>query len=274
MNRLPLEPEVLSRFLSGDASDQEFQRVESILNDPSTVVDLNHQATEDTLIWEIKKLVDNKESLEANDPEVSALIQKINSVVSCPAIGQAELDRVLDPPESNDEIGRIADYRVIEFMASGGMGLVFRAHDPTLDRLVCIKVMHPNLAINDQARQRFEREARAAAKLRNERIVTVFDVGQHRDLPYIVMQLLDGASLAQHLQQHGPIAEQRARKLAMQIAEGLSYAHGLGYLHRDIKPDNIWITEQDDIKLLDFFWAGSSLRRKHQAHKHLSLIHI
>ena len=252
MNRLPLEPEVLSRFLSGDASDQEFQRVESILNDPSTVVDLNHQATEDTLIWEIKKLVDNKESLEANDPEVSALIQKINSVVSCPAIGQAELDRVLDPPESNDEIGRIADYRVIEFMASGGMGLVFRAHDPTLDRLVCIKVMHPNLAINDQARQRFEREARAAAKLRNERIVTVFDVGQHRDLPYIVMQLLDGASLAQHLQQHGPIAEQRARKLAMQIAEGLSYAHGLGYLHRDIKPDNIWITEQDDIKLLDF----------------------
>ena len=155
----------------------------------------------------------------------------------------------MDSAKTPEELGRIGKYRVTEFIAAGGTGLVFKAEDTELSRLVCIKVMHPALAMK---RIRFERESKAAAKLRSERIVTLFDIGVQRELPFIVMQLLDGESLRNKLARVGKFSSQQTIHYLKQIAEGLRHAHACGIVHRDIKPDNFWITPEDDVKLLDF----------------------
>ncbi len=241
-----MDPSLLKKFLAGNATDEEIQLCEAFLADTANDLDLD-ETPRDSLLETLRNLKQDETITQSKD-----LIDKIHGMMPKRSIGQEELDRILAPAQADDELGRIGQYRVIEFIASGGMGLVFKAEDPNLNRLVCIKVLHPIMANHAEATERFERESKAAARLRHDRIVTVLDVGHHRGLPFLVMQLLDGQSLRMRLDAENPLPAAVAKKYAMQIAEGLRYAHGLGYLHRDIKPENIWITNSDDIKLLDF----------------------
>ncbi|MFK7768219.1 MAG: serine/threonine protein kinase, partial [Mariniblastus sp.] len=256
-----IDPTLLKRFLSGDATDEEVRQCELFLSDPANLDELSenldgealHPKNGDSLLETLRNVGEQTVRFERSESdEAGEMVEQIESLVPASSIGQNELNRVLSPAESEDEIGRIGRYRVIEFIAGGGMGLVFKAEDPDLQRPVCIKVLHPMLATQVDAKARFAREAKAAAKLRNTRIVTVLEVGEHRDIPFLVMQLLDGQSLREKLNFEGSLEPGEAKKLAIQISEGLRYAHGLGFLHRDIKPENIWVTTEGDIKLLDF----------------------
>jgi serine/threonine protein kinase len=157
----------------------------------------------------------------------------------------------LAPPDNADELGWLAHYRVIELLGEGGMGIVFRAEDTHLRRQVALKVMKPEYAEKGGV-ERFLREARALAALRHEHIVTVYQVGRAEEAAYLAMEFLQGKSLAGWVKGKRPNFQQMM-KLARQIATGLAAAHAQGLIHRDIKPDNIWLeAPRGHVKILDF----------------------
>ena len=153
---------------------------------------------------------------------------------------------------------RIGKYKIHRLVARGGMGVLYLAHDPDLDREVAIKVMSEDIMRDEQARARFYREARAAARLQHRNIVTVFDFAHDGDIPYFVMEFLRGESLSQRLRQGAAQTLLMKLDLAIQLCEGLHFAHGEGVIHRDVKPANIWLLEDGGVKLLDFGIAKSS----------------
>jgi serine/threonine protein kinase len=155
-------------------------------------------------------------------------------------------------------VERIGKYQIQRLVARGGMGELYLAHDPDLDREVAIKVMSEEISLDPQARARFYREARAAARLQHRNIVTVFDFAHDGEMPYFVMEYLRGQSLAERLQQTAPLTLTETLDLAIQLCEGLQFAHGEGVIHRDIKPGNIWLVEDGGVKVLDFGIATSS----------------
>ena len=131
------------------------------------------------------------------------------------------------------------------------MGEVYRARDPRLDRDVAIKLISESFATGASRVRRFELEARAAGQLNHPNILAVHDVGTHAGAPYIVSELLEGESLRARLRD-GALPAQKAIDYACQIAEGLAAAHDKGIVHRDVKPDNLFITSDGRIKILDF----------------------
>jgi serine/threonine protein kinase/Tol biopolymer transport system component len=146
---------------------------------------------------------------------------------------------------------RFGAYEIIEFVAAGGMGEVYRARDARLGRDVAIKVLSPAFAADADRIQRFEREARAAAALNHPHILSVFDIGQHENSPFIVSEVLEGETLREVLTA-GPLPVRRVVEYAIQIARGLAAAHEKGIVHRDLKPENIFITRDHRVKILDF----------------------
>ena len=146
---------------------------------------------------------------------------------------------------------RIDHYEIVGWLGAGGMGVVYRARDPRLGRDVAIKLISDTVATDASRMQRFEQEARAAGQLNHPNIVAVFDVGRHAGAPYIVSELLDGESMRSRLT-GGALPPRRAIDYARQIAEGLAAAHERNIVHRDVKPDNLFITKDGRIKILDF----------------------
>jgi eukaryotic-like serine/threonine-protein kinase len=148
-------------------------------------------------------------------------------------------------------------YRVGEQLGAGGMGTVFAGHDLRLDRAVAIKLLHPELARDPGLRRRFEREARAAARVSHPNVVSVFDTGEDAALDtFIVMELLSGRTLAHELAD-GPIDEPRLRAVADEVLAALGAAHDEGIVHRDVKPGNILLADDGSVKVGDFGIATS-----------------
>lgn len=167
------------------------------------------------------------------------------------------------PPEGVDAIGQLGPYLVVRELGSGGMGLVYEATDSRLQRRVALKVMRPHLAADPAATLRFIREARAAAQLVNDRAAAIYDVGEADGIPFLAMEFLEGETLGQCLRREKTLAVEQVVALGIEIAEGLAAAHDHGLIHRDIKPDNIWLLglRHDEpalrVKLLDFGLARS-----------------
>jgi serine/threonine protein kinase/Tol biopolymer transport system component len=145
---------------------------------------------------------------------------------------------------------KLGPYEIVAPLGAGGMGEVYRARDTRLGRDVAVKVLPAAMAENAQARERFEREARAVSKLNHPNICTLFDVGDEGATHFLVMEYLEGETL-EHRIKRGPLALDMALKYAEQIAEALSKAHRAGIVHRDLKPSNIFFTKQG-AKILDF----------------------
>ena len=165
----------------------------------------------------------------------------------------------LGPPQEPDEIGRLGPYRILKALGAGGMGVVFHAEDVHLKRGAALKVMKPDYGTSDEARQRFLREARAAAAIEHDHIVTIYQVGEDRGLPYLAMQLLQGESLAQRLRRERQLPVEEVMRIGREIAEGLAAAHEREVVHRDIKPANIWLEgERGRVKILDFGLARAA----------------
>ncbi len=147
----------------------------------------------------------------------------------------------LDPPRGEGELGWLAHYRITGVLGEGGMGFVFDAFDTSLHRRVALKVLKPDLASNKSFRDRFEQEARAAAALPDDYIVTIYQVGVEKDVPFLAMKFLYGESLEQRLQRDGRLPPLEILRIGREIALGLSAAHERGLIHRDIKPANLWL---------------------------------
>ena len=146
---------------------------------------------------------------------------------------------------------KLGPYEILAPLGAGGMGEVYKAKDTRLDRIVAVKVLPQDFAKNPDALGRFEREAKAVAALNHPNITGIFDIGRVDDTAYAVMELLEGESLRTRLQ-HGALTPRLAIELAVQMAHGLAAAHVKGVIHRDLKPDNLWITTEGRLKILDF----------------------
>ncbi len=146
---------------------------------------------------------------------------------------------------------RIGPYEIARKIGAGGMGVVYRAKDTRLDRAVAIKVLPEALREDGDRLRRFEQEARTIGGLNHPNLVTLHDVGREAGAPYLVYELLEGQSL-RALLQAGPLPVREATRIAAEIARGLAAAHGAGIVHRDVKPDNVFVTADGRVKILDF----------------------
>src|SRR5262245_6878814 len=148
---------------------------------------------------------------------------------------------------------RLGRYEIVDRLGQGAMGVVYRAHDPNLDRDIALKVMLPAIAEDPEGKLRFEREARAIARIVHPHLVTVFDFGYHTDhSPYLAMELLDGEDLQHALRDGPPLGLRRKIEIVLQVLDGLRRAHAAGIVHRDIKPANVFLTRDDGVKIMDF----------------------
>src|SRR6188472_2050268 len=145
---------------------------------------------------------------------------------------------------------RLGPYEIIGPAGAGGMGEVYRARDTRLDRTVALKVLPPDLTSDPAARQRLEREARAVAALSHPHICTLHDIGQQDGIDFLVMEYLDGETLAARIAR-GKLPLDQALQYGIQIADALAAAHRAGIVHRDLKPGNVMLTKSG-AKLLDF----------------------
>jgi serine/threonine protein kinase len=164
----------------------------------------------------------------------------------------------LAPPRRPDSLGRLGHYEVLQLLGKGGFGIVFRAFDEMLQRVVALKVMAPQLAATSPARKRFLREAQSSAKVRHENVVQVHEVAE-QPLPYLVMEFIPGETLQQKLDRTGPLDVPEVLRIGRQIAEGLAAAHATNLIHRDIKPGNVLLESgQQKVKITDFGLARTA----------------
>ncbi len=167
----------------------------------------------------------------------------------------AKLQRLdfLETVQRPGMIGRLGAYDVTDIVGRGAMGVVLRAVDTSLDRTVALKVLLPNLIVDADARERFKREARMAAAIDHENVVTIHAVQEFKSVQYLVMQFVTGESLADRLARSGRLDVDQVISLARQLAAGLAAAHATGMVHRDIKPANVLFEEATDrVKITDF----------------------
>jgi hypothetical protein len=158
------------------------------------------------------------------------------------------------------EGSRLGPYEIVGRIGAGGMGEVWKARDPNLDRFVAVKILPPDFATDADRLKRFQQEAKVLATLNHPNLVQVFEAGEHEGAPYLVMELLEGEVLRERMN-GGPLAAKRAAEIARGAALGLSAAHEKGILHRDLKPENLFLTKDGRVKLLDFGLAKFDLTR-------------
>ncbi len=177
-----------------------------------------------------------------------------------PSTGIDETLSALTPSDWPDSLGRLGNHEIKGVIGRGGMGVVFKAFDPALHRTVAIKVLSPHLAGCGAARRRFLREARAAAAVVHEHVVSVFAVDDTSGRPpYLVMEYIPGRSLQDRLDEHGALALAEILRIGMQTAAGLAAAHAQGLVHRDVKPANILLENGiERVKLTDFGLARAA----------------
>lgn len=165
----------------------------------------------------------------------------------------------LSPSDKAGCIGTLGPYEVLEVVGRGGMGLVLRAFDTKLNRMVALKVLAPELVVNAMAVKRFLREARAGAAVSHDHVVTIFAIDETNRPPYIAMEYVNGQSLQEKIDRTGGLGVEEILRIGMQVARGLAAAHEQGLIHRDIKPGNILLENGvERVKLTDFGLARAA----------------
>ncbi len=160
---------------------------------------------------------------------------------------------LLQPSEHTGSMGRFARYEIMQLLGRGGMGIVFRGFDTSLNRHSAIKILAPEFASSAAARKRFSREAKSAAAVVHPHVVPIQTVDEHEGLPYLVMPVVEGQSVDARVQASGPLPVIEAVRIAAQVADGLSAAHRQGLVHRDIKPANVLLENGvERVQITDF----------------------
>ena len=193
------------------------------------------------------------------------VLREVQSLLSYEADAESFLERPaidLAEPHENMLAGRtLSHYEVVSLLGAGGMGEVYLARDPRLDRTVAIKILPGDLAEEPERMQRFEREARAASALNHPNVATIYDVGESEGLHFIVMEHVDGETIAATVEGRS-LLPAAVVDIAVQAADALDVAHAQGITHRDIKPANLMVTSRGHLKVLDFGVAKMKLREQ------------
>ena len=247
----PVQAEVVAH-LDGCASCQ--VALEQIAASGSSILDVaraagtDEQPTETSAFWPALRRVER----EIHNPVEVLAVTRSDPGGSVRLLPDFDF---LDPPEDPTHLGSIDRFQMVELVGRGGMGLVFRAYDACLQRTVAVKLLDPQYAKNDLARNRFIREARAAAGVAHENVVTIHHVEcvEEKGLSFMVMQFIRGRSLQERLDADGPMPVREAVRIAAAVAGGLAAAHATGLIHRDIKPGNILIEQPSGRVLLTDF---------------------
>ncbi|MEM9657045.1 MAG: serine/threonine-protein kinase, partial [Planctomycetota bacterium] len=159
-------------------------------------------------------------------------------------------------------VGRnLGKYEIVSVLGVGGMGVVLKARDPSIERDVAIKVLPQEFAADQLALHRFLAEAKSAGKLNHANAVTIYEVGQEGKVHYLVMEVVGGGSAADYLEKCGPYAAVDATRIIADACKGLAAAHKQGLVHRDVKPANLMLTEEGEVKVADFGLAKQALDR-------------
>jgi serine/threonine protein kinase/tetratricopeptide (TPR) repeat protein len=205
---------------------------------------------------EVERASPESEMSTSTQDETSAVVQGDDTVASLASGSSPERsDSGESAPAALAEpaVTRIGRYEVRSVLGRGGMGCVHCAFDPVLEREVALKVMRAEIVDDPEQKQRFEREARAVARLSHPGVVTVFDLGYHTDgSPYIVMELLRGQDLLARMRAEPPLSLEQKVSIIGQVLDGLGHAHRTGIVHRDIKPANVFLTEDGSARIMDF----------------------
>jgi serine/threonine protein kinase/Tfp pilus assembly protein PilF len=189
-----------------------------------------------------------------------AVLREVQSLLLCDAdaetfLEQPAIDMVpksSSDPQDNTLVGRrLSHYQVLSLLGAGGMGEVYLAHDPRLDRMVALKILPGDLAGDPDRMQRFAREARAASALNHPNVATIHDVGESDGIHFIVMERVEGETIATSIEGR-PLSPSEVIDIAVQVADALDVAHAKGITHRDIKPANLMLTHRGHVKVLDF----------------------
>jgi serine/threonine protein kinase len=237
------DPERLRRFALGkvpeDVIDEISHHLEQCATCDDTIASLEMEP--DTLLSRLRgPLPPNPVSDEPEYREALALLK--------------ELD--IRPPDARpfpeeSPARQIGDYRLVEELGEGGMGVVWKAEHRRMRRWVAVKMISPAALTSPDAVDRFYREAQAAAKLSHPHIITAYDAGEHEGTHYLVMEYVEGEDLARVVKRRGPLPVRDAVAFTLQAARGLAYAHSQGIVHRDIKPGNLLVSRQGQVKILD-----------------------
>src|SRR5262245_6795108 len=232
----------LDKACAGDAALR--QRVEALLKTHAEAGGFLDKLAPERVAEELGRQQVGEETLGENPEENKS--------------SEEDLD-FLEPSDKPGVLGRLGHYEVLEVIGRGGMGIVLRAFDDKLHRVVAIKVMATALAATSPPRKRFLREARAAAQVRHEHVVDIHAV-EDQPIPYLVMEYVSGETLQQKLDRVGPLETPEVLRLGQQIARGLAAAHAQGLIHRDIKPSNILLEKGADerVKITDFGLARAA----------------
>lgn len=230
MNRTTacLSQSEIELFLSGETGADALRELEQHLTDCAVCRAAIENAIGEQPLWEeVENLLRAESTLAEGD----------RTEVDFPRT--APWRELLGPTDDPQMLGRIGPYEIIGLLGQGGMGVVFKAFEPALNRLVAIKMLLPHLASSGAARQRFAREAQAAAAVVNDHVSPIYCVDQWQGIPYLVTQYTRGASLQKRLQEEGPLQLKEILRIGLQTARGLAAAHAQGLVHRDVKPSNI-----------------------------------
>ncbi len=191
---------------------------------------------------------------EPSEPGLERVIERLQaSETERPAgeLGVCLPAEFLGRSDQPGHLGRVAHYEVVKILGQGGMSVVLQAIDTKLNRAVALKVLAPELARHATSRQRFVREAQAAAALRNDHVVAIYSVEEERGVPYLVMERIVGLSLQERIDRDGPLPVDEVLRIGMHAALGLAAAHDVGLVHRDVKPGNL-LLEESRAALADF----------------------
>ncbi|HEX5105687.1 MAG TPA: serine/threonine-protein kinase, partial [Pirellulaceae bacterium] len=250
----------LDVLLDGDEDSDLFRRaaghVESCPECQRRLTELSGDAEH----WSVQR--EMLRPVSGDRPE-AGLLCRYRSAESAPwrrhVIDESTVKELLTAPSHPEMLGRLGRYEIERIIGTGGMGIVLKGFDSELNRPVAIKLLAPHLARVGAARQRFAREARAAAAVVHEHVVPIHNVESEHATPFLVMQFIPGESLQARVEREGPLSVTEILRIGMQAAAGLAAAHTQGLVHRDVKPANILLENGvERVYLTDFGLARAS----------------
>ncbi len=258
------DSEKLESFLRGRLSSSETEILELHLTECASCAAQLQRAAEQSLSWnEAQSLL---AADEFDSPQQSAAISSLVNDDSESMTKQQTADVLsreirgwLDATDDPRSMGRFAGYEIVGIVGHGGMGIVLKGFEASLNRYVAIKILAPRLATNGSARKRFAREAQAAAAVRHENVIAIHRVDEWHGLPFLVMPYAGGISLQKRIDSDGPLSLEQTLRIGIQIASGLAAAHAQGLVHRDIKPANILVEQGvERVTITDFGLARAA----------------